>query len=53
MQLLRNLLLGPQELSFQHFGDIVASLWVEEVVYLSHAWKEFENVQTHFLMLQS
>ena len=40
-------MLGPQEIPFRHFGDIGASLWGGSIP--KYTWKEFENVQKHFL----
>ena len=47
-------MLGPQEISFQHFGDTGASLWggsteVRGGSIPKSTWKKFENVQKHFL----
>ena len=40
-------MLGPQEIHFQHFGDTNAFLWGGSIP--KSTWKEFENVQKHFL----
>ena len=40
-------MLGPQEISFRHFGDTSSSLWGGSI--LKSTWKEFENVLKHFL----
>ena len=40
-------MLGPQEISFRHFGDTAASLWGGSIP--KSTWKEFENVQKHFV----
>ena len=40
-------MLGPQEISFRHFGDTSASLWGGNIT--KSTWKEFENVQKHIL----
>ena len=40
-------MLVPQEKPFRHFGDTVASLWGGDIP--KSTWKEFENLQKHFL----
>ena len=40
-------MLGPQEISFRHFGDTSSSLWGGSI--LKSTWKEFENVQNKIL----
>ena len=40
-------MLGYQEILFRHFGDTGASLWGSSIP--KSMWKEFENVQKHFI----
>ena len=40
-------MLGPQKIYFRHFGDTGASRWGGSIP--KSTWKEFENIQKHFL----
>ena len=46
-----SLSLSPQEISFRHFGDTASSLRGGSMggSIPKSTWKEFENVQKHFL----
>ena len=47
MQSWRYEVLGPREIPFEHFGDTATFLWGDGIP--KSTWKEFENVQKHFL----